>query len=50
LVAALDGAFALAEGDDAPVGVGEDLNLDVTRLFEIFFEIEARVTERVESF
>ena len=31
LVAALHGAFAFAERDDAAVGVGENLNFDVAR-------------------
>ena len=50
LVAALDGAFAFAERNDAAVLVGEDLDFDVVGLFEIFFEIEARVAERVHGF
>jgi len=47
LVAALDGAFAFAEGDHAAVLVGENLDFDVMGLFQIFFEVEARITERV---
>jgi hypothetical protein len=50
LVAALHGAFAFAERDDAAVGVGEDLDFDVAGVFQIFFEIETRVAESVESF
>ena len=42
LVAALHGAFAFAERNDAAVRVGEDLNFDVARLLEIFFEVQAR--------
>src|SRR5260370_27263987 len=43
LVAALHGAFAFTEGDDAPVGVGKNLDFDVARLFQVFFDVEARV-------
>ena len=50
LMAALDGAFALAEGDDAAVNVGENLDFDVARLLEIFFEVEAGVAEGVQGF
>lgn len=50
LVAALHGTFALAERDDAAVSVREDLNFDVAGLFEIFLEVEARITEGVEGF
>ena len=39
LMAALNRAFALSKRDDAAMGVGEDLNFDVARLFEIFFEV-----------
>ena len=38
LVAALHGAFALAERNDAAVRVGEDLNFHVARFVKIFFE------------
>src|ERR1700676_1059168 len=50
LVAPLNRTFALAKRNDAAVGIGQDLNLDVTRPFQIFFEIEARISERVKSF
>ena len=50
MVAALHGAFAFTEGHDATVGVGENLDFDVARLFQIFFEVEARVAEGVERF
>ena len=50
LVAALHRTFAFAEGDDAAVGVGKDLDFDVARLFKIFFQIEAGVAEGVEGF
>ena len=50
LMTALNGALALAEGDDAAVFVGEDLDFDVAGLFQIFFEIEAGITEGVERF
>ena len=49
-MAALHRAFAFTEGNDAAVGIGEDLDFDVTRLFQIFFEIQAGVTEGVERF
>ena len=45
---ALHGAFALAEVDDVTVCVAEDLNFDVPRPFEVSFEINARVTERMQ--
>ena len=38
LVAALDRAFALAQMHDIAVRVAEHLDLDVTRLFDVFFE------------
>ena len=50
LMAALHGTFALSEGDDAAVGVGENLDFDVAGLLEIFFEIEARVAEGIHGF
>jgi hypothetical protein len=50
LVAALDGAFAFAERDDAAVMVGENLDFDVVRLFEIFFEVESGIAESVQRF
>src|SRR5438477_8145499 len=41
----LDRAFAFTEGDDAAGGVAEDLDLDVARPFEIFFDIDICRTE-----
>src|SRR5207245_9201438 len=38
LVTALDRAFALAEMDDVAVRIAEQLDLDMPRLFDIFFE------------
>src|SRR5438309_9030912 len=38
LVTALDRAFALAEMDDVAVRVAEQLDLDMARLFDVFFE------------
>src|SRR5207245_11115946 len=38
LVTALDRAFALAEMDDVAVRIAEQLDLDMARLFDIFFE------------
>ncbi len=49
-MAALHGAFAFAEGDDAAVRVSEDLDFDVPGVFQIFFEIEPGVAESVEGF
>ena len=46
LVAALQRAVALAEMDGLALAVAEHLNLDVTRLFEIFLEIDGVVAER----
>src|SRR5688500_3247580 len=42
---ALDRAFALAEVDDAAVGVAEDLDLDMTRSLEILLEVHTGHTE-----
>ncbi len=36
--------------DNVAVRVGENLYLDVPRPLEIFFEIHARIAERVERF
>src|SRR5687768_10846749 len=49
-MAALDGAFALAEVDDAAVRVTEDLDLDVPRALEVLLEIDRRVAERTLRF
>ena len=45
LVPALDGALALAEGEHAPLPVGQDLDLDVARRDERLLHIEAAVPE-----
>ena len=45
LVAALDGAVALAEADDMAFLVGEDLHLDVARGMDVFFKINGSVAE-----
>src|SRR5258708_7072290 len=45
LMAALNRAFALAEVNDAPVGIAENLNLDVARILEILFDVDVRGTE-----
>src|SRR5882762_10196014 len=50
LVTALYGAFAFAEGNNAAMAVGQDLDFDMARLFQIFFEIEATVAESVGGF
>jgi hypothetical protein len=44
-MAALDGAFALAEDLDISVLVGEDLELDVAGGFDEFFEVNVRAIE-----
>ena len=44
-MAALDGAFAFAQVDDIAVFVAQDLNLDVTRAFDEFLDIDRRVAE-----
>ena len=46
LVAPLDGAVALADRDDAPVRVGEELHLDVARSLEVALAVERAVAER----
>jgi hypothetical protein len=45
LVAALHGAVALAEVEGLAVRVGEDLELDVAGLLDVFFEINRAVAE-----
>ncbi len=45
LVAALDGAFALAEVDDVAMRVGEHLDLDVPRLLDELLDEDAVVAE-----
>jgi hypothetical protein len=47
LVAALDGAVALAEVDDVAVAVGEDLHLDVARVGQVALEVDRRVGEEL---
>src|SRR5205823_3474189 len=42
--------FAFPERDHATVFVGKDLHFNVTRLFQIFFEVEPRITEGVQCF
>ena len=42
---ALNRAFALAEGDDAALGVAENLNLDVPWVLQILFDIDIGRTE-----
>ena len=49
-MAPLHGAFALAKRNDAAVGVRENLNFDVPRPFQIFFEIYAGIAEGVHRF
>ena len=44
-MAPLDRAVALAEVDDVPVVVGEDLHLDMTRIVEIPLDVHRRVGE-----
>src|SRR6266852_4670340 len=39
-MAPLDAALALAQCHHAPVGVGEHLDLDVTRSFEILLQVD----------
>ena len=45
LVPALDGALALAEGDDVAEAVRDDLHLDVAHVLELRLEIDAIVVE-----
>jgi len=40
-MATLHRTFALAERDDAAVRVGKNLNFDMARLFQIFFDEDA---------
>src|SRR5215510_4335208 len=46
LVASLDGAFAFAQVDDIAVFVAKYLDLDMTRAFDEFLDIDRRVAER----
>ena len=50
LMAALYGTFAFAKRNDAAVSVSQNLNLDVTRFLQIFFEVHAGVAEGVQRF
>ena len=50
LVAALDGAVALEEGDDVAVGVGEDLDFDVAGAGEVAFDQDAVVADAAAGF
>src|SRR2546427_2987219 len=45
LMPALNRAFALAKGDDAPLDVAENLNLDVPWVLEILFNVDIGRTE-----
>ena len=47
LVAALDGAVALAEVDDVAVLVGQHLDLDVARVGQVALEVDRRVGEEL---
>ena len=47
LVAALQRAVALSEMDDVAVGVGEDLDLDVPRVWEIALQVDGPVAEEL---
>ena len=49
LVPALHRAVALAEGDDVPVRVGEELDLDVARALEVALAVERPVPERARG-
>ena len=46
-MAPLDRAVALAQVDDVPVRVGEDLDLDVARVLEVALEVDAVVREEL---
>ena len=45
LMASLDRAVALAEVDDVPVRVGQDLHLDVSRIVEVALDVDGGVGE-----
>ena len=49
LVAALDGALALAEGDDVAVLIGQHLELDVPRALDELLHVEVAVAEGVRG-
>src|SRR5438445_10763982 len=44
-MAALDGAFALAEGDHPAVDVAEDLDLDVAGVLEVLLDVDVARAE-----
>ena len=45
LVAALDGAIAFAQVDDAALVVAQNLEFDVVRVFDVFLDVNAGVAE-----
>ena len=47
LVAPLHRAVALAQMDDATLIVAQDLNLDMVRILDVFFDIDAGIAERL---
>jgi hypothetical protein len=50
LVAALDGALALVQINDVAKVVAKNLNFDVARLFDEFFNEQPPVVERRDRF
>ena len=50
LVAALQGALALAQVDQVAVVVAQDLKLDVPRPLQVLFDVHRRVAESVLRF
>ncbi len=49
LVAALDGALTLAQGDNVAVLVGQDLELDVTRPLDEFLHVQVAVAKGIRG-
>jgi len=49
-VTPLDRTFAFDERNDRAVRVGEQLNLDVTRMIDVPFEIDRRLAKRRARF
>ena len=47
---ALQGTIALPQMDDVAMAVGEDLHLDVARLFDVLFQVNAAVLEGLLRF
>jgi hypothetical protein len=45
LVAALDGAIALAQMDDAALVVAQNLDFDVVRVLDEFFDVNAGIAK-----